>query len=186
VFAFLAGVLPWTGVVSGQQHSIDSGKSVMTVHVLKAGVFSALGHDHEISAPITGGTVDTAARTVELRINATAMRVRDPNVSEKDRAQIQSAMLGPEVLDAEHHPEIIFRSKGAEQSSAGSWTVRGDLTLHGRTAPVIVEVREAGGHYVGSANLKQTEFGIEPVKVAGGTIRVKDEVQIQFDIQLAR
>jgi hypothetical protein len=33
---------------------------------------------------------------------------------------------------------------------------------------------------------KLTEFGIEPVKVAGGSIRVKDEIRIEFDVQLAR
>jgi hypothetical protein len=35
-------------------------------------------------------------------------------------------------------------------------------------------------------HLKQTEFGIKPVKVAGGAVRVKDEIQIDLDIQLAR
>ena len=47
-------------------------------------------------------------------------------------------------------------------------------------------MRETGGHYVGSARFKQTEFDIKPVKVARGSIRVKDEVRIEFDIQLAR
>ena len=46
-------------------------------------------------------------------------------------------------------------------------------------------VREAGGHYVGNARLKQTDFGIKPIKVGGGAVRVKDEVRIEFDIQLA-
>jgi len=32
--------------------------------------------------------------------------------------------------------------------------------------------------------LKQTEFGITPVKVAGGTVKVKDEVKVAFSIAL--
>jgi hypothetical protein len=47
-------------------------------------------------------------------------------------------------------------------------------------------VAEKAGHYVGSALIKLTEFGIKPVKVAGGTVKVKDEVRIEFDIQLAQ
>jgi len=47
-------------------------------------------------------------------------------------------------------------------------------------------VRETGGHFVGTARFKQMEFGIKPVKVAGGSVRVKDEVRIEFDIWLAR
>jgi polyisoprenoid-binding protein YceI len=83
------------------------------------------------------------------------------------------------------HPEIAFRSTAAAPGAAGSWTVNGNLTLHGQTSPVTVEVKETGGHYVGTCRFKQTGFGMTPVKVAGGTIRVKDEVQIEFDIQLA-
>jgi polyisoprenoid-binding protein YceI len=158
----------------------------MTVRVYKAGVLSALGHNHEIAAPIVGGSVDLAARHVELQAQTRALEVRDPGVSDKDRAEIQSTMLGPEVLDAERHPEIAFRSTGAESSGAGSWKVEGNLALHGQTHTVVVEVREEGGHYVGTSRFKLTEFGIQPVKVAGGSIRVKDEIRIEFNIQLAR
>jgi polyisoprenoid-binding protein YceI len=94
-------------------------------------------------------------------------------------------MLGPQVLDAKQYPEIVFQSTGAEPAGAGSWTVHGNLTLRGQTHPVTVAVREAGGHYVGNAHLKQTDFDIKPIKVGGGAVRVKDEVRIEFDIQLA-
>ena len=95
-------------------------------------------------------------------------------------------MVGPEVLDVEHHPEIVFGSTNAESTGDGVWQVRGNLMIHGQSRPVELEVREAGGHYRGSARLKQSEFGIKPVKIAGGTIRVKDEIRIEFEIQLAR
>jgi hypothetical protein len=38
------------------------------------------------------------------------------------------------------------------------------------------------GRYRGSARFRQTEFGITPVTVAGGTIKVKDEVRVEFEI----
>jgi polyisoprenoid-binding protein YceI len=186
VFVVLAASLAWTGAASAQQHAIDSGKSVMTVRVYKAGVFSALGHEHEIAAPITGGVVDSAAHHVELHIKAGSLRVHDPNASERDRDEIQKTMLGSDVLDVEHYTEIVFRSTGLEPAGSHSWKVRGDLTLHGQTLPVTVEVRESSGHYVGASRFKQTQFGMKPVKVAGGAIKVKDEVRIEFDIQLAR
>jgi polyisoprenoid-binding protein YceI len=183
--ALCAASLALAAAAGAQPRAIDAEKSAMTVRVYKAGIFSALGHDHEIAAPLAGGTVDTAAHTVEMRVKAGALKVRDRNVSDKDRAQIQSTMLGTEVLDAASHPEIVFRSTTATPGGAGLWTVKGNLTLHGQTRPVTVEVKETGGHYVGTSRLKQTEFGITPVKVAGGAIRVKDEILIEFDIQLA-
>ena len=186
VLALFVCSLAWTAAASAQQHAIDVKKSVMTVHVFKSGVFSALGHNHEIAAPIAGGTVDLTARQVELHTSARTLQVRDAEVSDKDRAEIQSTMLGPDVLNAEQHPEIVFRSSGVEPMGAGSWMVRGNLTLHGETRPVTVEVRERDAHYVGTSRFKQTDFGMKPVKVAGGTVRVKDEVRIEFDIQLMR
>jgi len=62
--------------------------------------------------------------------------------------------------------------------------VQGTLSLHGQTRPVTIDVRETGGHYEGSVRLKQTDFGIKPVKAGGGTVKVKDEIQIDFKIQL--
>jgi len=157
----------------------------LTVRVYKAGLFGAFGHDHEIAAPIASGGVDTTAGTVELRLDASALKVSDPGVSDKDRAEIQKTMLGPEVLDAEHYSQISFRAKDAKSTNGNSWSFHGDLTLHGQTHAVEVEVRETGGHYQGSARFRQTEFGIKPVKIAGGAVRVKDEIRIEFDIQLA-
>jgi polyisoprenoid-binding protein YceI len=171
-------------VAHAQQRAIDTAKSEMTVRVYKAGVLSAFGHDHEIAAPIAGGSVDTGAHRVELRVNASVLRVRDPGASEKDRAEIQKTMLGPDVLDVERHHEIVFRSTGAEKSGEGVWRVNGTLTVHGESRPVVVEVRERDGRYVGSARLKQSEFGIKPIKVAGGTVKVKDEIRVDFNIQL--
>jgi hypothetical protein len=49
-----------------------------------------------------------------------------------------------------------------------------------------VNVALADGHYRGSAALQQREFGITPVRFAGGTVKVKDEVKIEFDIVLPK
>ncbi len=180
---WIAGMAPAIAA-NAQERAIDTAKSALTVRVYKAGLFSALGHDHEIFAPVAG-SVDGAARLVELRARTNAIQVRDPGASEKDRAEIQKTMLSPEVLDAGRYPEIVFRSTAATRDGAGAWTVHGELTLHGQTRPIIVDVREEAGHYRGAARLKQTDFGIKPVKLAGGTLRVKDEVRIEFDIQVS-
>ncbi len=184
VLVTLAAAAAWAA--SGQQRAIDVQKSAMVVRVYKAGVFSAFGHDHEIAAPIASGAADPAAQRVELRVSAAALRVRDPKASEKDRAEVEKAMLGPDVLDVEHYPEIVFRSTSVEGPGPDSWKVHGNLTLHGQTQPVTVEVKVENGHYTGFAELKQTDFAIKPVAFAGGAVKVKNEVRIEFDIQLAR
>ena len=182
--AFLAAMsLMCVLSASAQQHNIDTQKSTLTIHVGKTGVFSGLGHEHEVHAPIHSGTADTGSHpAVEIHVDARALRVIDKGESEKDRAEVQKTMLGPEVLDSEHHQEILFRSTGAESSGQGKWTLRGNLTLRGQTRPVTLQVMLKDGRYTGETTVKQTDFGIKPPGKAG--VRAKDEVKIEFVVWL--
>ena len=164
------------------QTAIDPQKSSITVRVFKAGVFSAFGHEHEISASMQQGSFTKNPGSVELTVDARRMRVMDQGISEKNRAEIQQTMLGPKVLDSEKFPEIRFRSTGLERLGEGRWIVLGDLTIHGETRPVKVRVEGANARYRGTAELKQKDFGITPITVGGGAVKVKNELRIEFDI----
>ena len=169
--------------MSAQQRNIDTQKSALTIHVGKTGAFSGFGHEHEVHAPIQSGAADTGSHpAVEIHVEARALRVIDKGESEKDRAEVQKTMLGPEVLDSEHHREIVFKSTGTESSGKGKWTLRGNLTLRGQTRPVTVRVTLKDGHYTGDTTVKQTDFGIKPPGKAG--VRAKDEVRIEFEVWL--
>lgn len=180
LLAFIAIFLPARVHASGKP--INTEKSVMTVHVFKSGVFSAFGHEHDISAPIAEGTLDEEKPSVTLRVNARQMKVKDGDVSEDDRVKVQSTMLGPQVLDAEKFPNITFQSTQVDRLGDGKWVVHGNLSLHGQTHPVVVRVEGQSGHYQGSAELKQKDFGLTPITAGGGSLKVKNELRIQFDI----
>ena len=158
----------------------------MTVHVYRSGLFSFAGDNHEIRAPITSGTLNEATRSVELGVDVRRMRVLDPNLSPDKRAQVQEKMLSPDVLDPDRFPEIEFRSTRAEEKNGNNLSVSGNLTLHGQTRPINVIVVRSQSHYRGSATIKQTDFGIKPISIGGGTIKVKDEVRVDFDIVTPR
>jgi polyisoprenoid-binding protein YceI len=169
--------------VSAQQRNIDTQKSTLTIHVGKTGAFSAMGHEHEIHAPIHSVTAEIGAHpAVEIHVNARELRVIDKDAAEKERAEVQKTMLGPEVLDTDTHQEIVFKSTGAESVGQGRWTLNGNLTLHGQTRPVKVQVTLKDGRYTGETTVKQTDFGITPPGKAG--VRAKDEVKIEFDVRL--
>jgi polyisoprenoid-binding protein YceI len=167
---------------SSSAASIDIEHSTMTVHVYRSGLFSFAGDNHEIQAPVASGMVNESARSVELRVDVRRMRVLDPNLSADKRSQVQEKMLSPDVLDPDRYPEISFRSTAVEEKNSNNVSVRGDLILHGQTRPINVNVSRAAHHYRGSATIKQTDFGIKPISIGGGTIKVKDEVRIDFDI----
>jgi len=177
-FVFLANLF-------AQEHAIDTKHSTLTIHVGKTGAFSAFGHEHEIRGAIESGSAEIGAHpSVEVHVNTRALKVIDKDESEKARAEVQSTMLGPEVLDSERFKEIVFKSTSAKSAGDGKWTLQGNLTLRGRTKPVTAKVTLKGSRYSGEAIVKQTDFGIKPPGKAG--VRAKDEVHIDFDVQLAR
>ena len=119
---------------------------------------------------------------MEFRVKSADLKVLDPDSSDSERSQVQHTMEGPKVLDPDKFPEISFHSTSIEAASPGKWNVLGDLMLHGQTHPVKVEVEGANGHYRGSSRFRQTEFGITPISIGGGSVKVKDEVRIEFDV----
>ena len=166
-----------------QSQAIDVNKSSLKIRVFKSGAFSAFAHDHEIQAPIEDGKIDSSpSPSVQLRVDSRQMRVLDPDVSPDKRAEIQQTMEGGGVLDVARFPEISYRSTAITKTGDAHWEVRGNLSLHGRNQPVVVVVSFDGGHYRGSTSFKQSNFGISPIRIAGGTVKVKDEVKIEFDI----
>ncbi len=157
-------------------------RSTITIHVHKSGLFSGFAHDHTITAPVAQGKLDTKGMTVEITVAAKQMKVVDHGVSEKDRAEIQSTMLGPKVLDTEKFPNIRFQSSHVEQIGPQRYRVTGKLELHGASKDLSFEVNGDTEHYHGSTKLKQTNFGIQPISLGGGTIKVKDEIEVEFDV----
>ena len=170
---------------NAQNHSVDASRSTIKIHVSKSGLFSAFGHSHEVEAPIESGTVELSpGQSVQLRFDARKLRVLDPDQKASERAEVQETMLGAKVLDSTRFPEVSFKSTIVEKAGADHWTVQGNLTLHGQTHHVVVDVTQKNGHYLGSAAFKQTAFGIEPVSAGGGSVKVKDELKITFDVVL--
>ncbi len=182
ILLLLGSLAPAT---AAEQRPIDAAHSRVFVRVYKTGLFAPLAHDHRIEAPIASGSVELGEHAgVELKFKTRNLRVLDPEVPADTRQEIQESMLGPKVLDAARYPEILFVSKRVASAGRGGWHVDGNLTLHGQTRPVSLEVNETGGVYEGSVEIQQSDFGITPLRIAGGTVKVKDAVKIRFEIRL--
>jgi polyisoprenoid-binding protein YceI len=173
------------GLSVGAAAQVGEAHSLITVHVGKTGLFSGLGHEHTVIAPIASGSIDGKALSVQITVPAKQMKVTDPEMAEKERAEVQSTMLGPKVLDTDKYPEIRFQSTHVQSVSPQGYRVMGTLELHGTRRELTFDVSGSGGHYHGKTKLKQTDYGILPVSGGGGTVKVKDELEIEFDIYAA-
>jgi len=111
------------------------------------------------------------------------------DIKSKDRQEMETTM-NQRVLETSKYPEIEFATTGVAvtQLSEGRYqaNLNGNLTLHGMTRPITIptqvtlmgDMLRAGGELP----LLQSNFGIAPVSVAGGTLKLKDEIKFAFDI----
>lgn len=175
------------------RYAIDAGQSRFVVKAFAGGFLSAFAHDHTIAIRDFSGHADFTYETVqpaslEMTIKAGSLEVTD-KISATDRDKIQATMRD-EVLEVSKYPEITFRSTGvtATRVGDGKYQARmsGELTLHGVSRPVNFETQIEFGDKLlrakGAFALKQSSFNIKPVSIAGGTIKVKDELKFSFDV----
>jgi polyisoprenoid-binding protein YceI len=184
VCVVLAATLPLLApALVAQERPIDTQRSTITIHVGKAGLLSAASHEHWVNAPIASGVIDdTGTPRVEFKVQSARMTVRpDPKVDEKTDQTIQKDMETM-TLDIAKYPEIDFRSTHVEKVAEGLYKVDGVLTLHGAAKPVSVVVKREGDSYSGHTVIKQTDFGIKPISLGGGIIKIKDPLDIDFQI----
>jgi len=182
-----------TSVVAADRACVVPDRGHFRIHLGSSGLFGAFGHDHLIEATKIEGCAtidqkDPAHSSIALTFPTAAIRVLDPK-EPKDRPEVQKTME-TEVLQVSRYPQVKFESTGIEGAATGQQLrVRGNLTIRGKTLPVVIPValtHEPDGTYraVGKYAFKQSSFGIQPVRVAGGTIKVKDEVETEFEIFL--
>ncbi|HKC12435.1 MAG TPA: YceI family protein [Vicinamibacteria bacterium] len=185
--------------VAGQPRTyvVDPERSAATVHVGRAGLFKFAGHEHEVLAPRFGGEIqadplDLPGSSVNLTIDATALKVSGRGEPPEDVPKVQERMVGPELLDVARFPSVTFRSTKIEGSETGKGVyelqITGQLTLHGFSRPTVVQARvEVAGEALtatGSFVIRHTDFGLSPVSVAG-VVKVKNEIAIDYKIQAA-
>lgn len=176
-------------------YTIVPSESSFWVFVGKTGLFSALAHDHEIGVKSFSGRVVVPAAgasggSLEMEVDAPSLVVLDKKPSEEDKKKIFNSMHN-EVLESAKYQKITFKSVSVSDvkqtgNDAYSFVVNGDLTLRGVTkrvaVPVAATVTPQDLRATGKYTLKQTDYGIKPYSAAGGTIKVKNEVVINFNI----
>jgi polyisoprenoid-binding protein YceI len=175
------------------RYRIDPSRGRFTVQAFAAGLLSALGHSPTFAVGRYAGDlrfVDGEIRNLELEltVDAASLALSD-RVSESDRAEIEGRMRR-DVLDLAAYPEISYKASCLAERPVepGRYRLRidGPLAIRGVSRPHPVdlelllfreEIRLRGG-----SGLRLSEHGIAPVTALAGAIRLKDELQVVFDL----
>jgi polyisoprenoid-binding protein YceI len=128
--------------------------------------------------------------TIEAVIDATTINTHE---AARD-AHLKSA----EFLDVEKFPTITFRSTGAEPTGDDELSVKGDLTIHGVTKPVVLKVEGPsaegkdpwGNARIGASattKIKRSDFGLTwNATLETGGILVGDDLRIELEVSLIK
>ena len=175
------------------RYSIDAKRSTFTVWAFATGMLSAFAHNPTIAIPDFQGEVSLNPDAVEqsslrMVIHAASLTVTD-DISEKDRREINRKMH-EEVLETDSFPDIEYECSRVSGSKIadGQYLValNGDLTLHAVTRIQSVSARaRLNGDMLratGDFPVRLSDYEIRPITAAGGTIKLKDELKLSFDI----
>jgi polyisoprenoid-binding protein YceI len=166
---------------------IDPAHSSVEFTVRHMMISNVKGQFEKTTGTITTNGSDPASATIDATIDAASV---DTRVEKRD-AHLKS----PDFLDVAKYPTITFKSTKVEAAGAGKFRVTGDLTLHGVTKPVVLDVETAGppirdpmGNTRAGASattkINRSDFGLKWNKAleAGGVV-VGDEVAISIDVE---
>ena len=165
----------------------------LLIKTARTGLGAKAGHDLTLEVTRWRGTVtvnaaDPAGSAVALEIEVDSIEVREgaggvKPLTDSDRAEIGKTMR-EKILQTRRYPTIAFQSTQAGGKPEDFW-VRGDLTITGVTQPATVHGSLADGRARGSATVTQSQWGIKPYTAFFGALKLRDEVVLEFDLDLA-
>jgi polyisoprenoid-binding protein YceI len=144
------------------------------------------------------GSLSDVAATLHAEAHALTLEgsARVDSISVVEPAAMRASVLGPTFFDAEHHPEITFRSTTIRLADEGRAEVEGELTIRGVTRAVT-----ASGHYASprpasfgevaglqlQTSFDRRDFGFEwQTELPGGGDAVGWDVKVDIDLLLIR
>jgi polyisoprenoid-binding protein YceI len=169
---------------------IDPSHSTAGFKVRHLMVSNVRGEFSGVAGTVVLDAENPANSRIEATIDATTVSTRD---QQRDQ-HLKSA----DFFDVEKFPKITFVSKKVAPVGDGEWRVTGDLTIHGVTNEVVLdvegptpEVKDPWGNIkigaTATTKLNRKDFGLVwNVALEGGGVLVGEEVAIQLEVEMAR
>jgi polyisoprenoid-binding protein YceI len=167
-----------------QTWNIDPNHTAAQFSVRHLGISTVRGSFTKVSGSIQYDPSEPAKTTIDAAIDANSV---DTRVEKRD-----SDLRSPNFFDVAKYPTLIFKSKRVETAGSGKMKVVGDLTIHGVTKEVILDVDgptapikdPKGNLHMGASattTVNRKDFGVN-----GAGAAVGDDVPITIDMELVR
>ncbi|MFZ1135204.1 MAG: YceI family protein [Candidatus Korobacteraceae bacterium] len=186
VLAFLSAVLllAVSAAAEVQTWQIDPNHTAAQFSVRHMGISTVRGAFTKVSGSAQYDPSDPSKTSVEAVIDAASV---DTRVSMRD-----DDLRSPNYFEVTKYPTITFKSKSVQDAGAGKLKIVGDLTIHGVTKEVALDVDgpsapvtdPKGNSHVGasaSTTVKRTDFG-----VGSSNPMIGEDITITIDVELVR
>jgi polyisoprenoid-binding protein YceI len=185
-----------TGASSTVRYVIDTRASQFTVQAFASGLVAAVAHSPKIAIRDWTGEAQVASNTLEgvflkVRVKAASLEVLD-ELRDADRREIHRIM-NQEVLETAAFPEVVYETSEVKAEKVRDdlykLKVRGRLSLHGvsneHSFNAQVSLAEDSARAYGDFTVRQSEYDIRIASIAGGTLKLQDDLKFSFYV-LAR
>ncbi len=167
-----------------QSWNIDGAHSSAQFSVRHMGISTVRGAFTKVSGTVQYDPGDLAKTVIDATIETASV---DTRVEMRD-----NDLRSPHFFDASKYPTLTFKSKKVAEAGPGKLKVTGDLTIHGVTKEVTLDVEgpsapvkdPRGNLRVGasaSTTINRKDFGVD-----GAAAVVGDDVPITIDMELTR
>jgi polyisoprenoid-binding protein YceI len=182
-FAFVTALaIATTAAAQAGTWQIDPNHSAAQFSVRHLGVSTVRGAFTKVTGTAKHDAADPSRDSLEATIDANSV---DTRVEMRDKD-----LRSPNFLDVQKYPSITFHSKQAKVTGAGKLEFTGDLTIHGVTKEVVLDVDGPsapikdpwGNQRIGasaSTKITRQDFGVN-----GAPGVVGDEITITIDAEL--
>jgi len=177
-----------TAPVPAGAYKVDKAHTSLIFRVSHLGFSNYTGRFTKVDADLQFNPANLAKSQVNVKIDPRSIDADNPP------SGFMQTLAGKDWLDAEHFPEMSFRSKSVEVTGPGTFRIHGELSLHGVTRPLVLEAKYNGGYaghtyepnarvgFSAKGSLKRSDFGVSYGIPAPGTdFGVGDEVQITLE-----
>ena len=133
-------------------YQIDTAHSAAQFKVRHMMIANVKGEFDKVTGTVNFDPANPSASTVEASIDASTISTRDE--------QRDGHLKSPDFLDVEKYPAITFKSKKVTATGKDSFTVVGDLTIHGTTKEVNLNVEELQSFWRHAGRQGASELGV--------------------------
>jgi polyisoprenoid-binding protein YceI len=173
-----------------ERYEIDSAHSSLQFSVRHLMVSNVRGTFTGVKGTALYDGANPSASSVEAIVDVNTISTHD--------AQRDIHLKSPDFFDVDRFPTITFRSTKVEKKGDDQFAVTGDLTIHGVTKSVILDVSEIseqakdpwGNARIGASaktKVKRSDFGLTSnAALEAGGFMIGDDVKLDFEIELVK